>query len=512
MKHQFLTILLFAFILVSCETSKQKETKPNIIVFLVDDLGWNDTSLALSGESTKYNQRYKTPNLEKLANQGLTLTNAHSNAICVPSRASLLTGQNFMRHQVKGDIIPQFNKRGTLEFPPAKVIAEPKNMLPAVLKRNGYKTIHAGKYHACHRCPPEKSPTPEAAGFDVNIGGTGYGAPANYYGIDSFQINNSNRPMPGLEAYFGKDIHLTEALTIESMKHAKKAVDNNEPFFLYLSHYAVHTPIQKHNPYRDEVVLEEGEPEDEADYASMIKGVDVSLGQVMKSLDEWGIADNTLLIFYSDNGGRVLLRGKKSLYGAYEFNYPLRSGKASLYQGGIQVPAVVRWPGKIEKGTELDKPTMIEDIYATVVGAAGIDYPKNYNVDGLSWLPLFENISNPPEIYTYRPLFFFMPYRFDGIEFNGEDFADGGVAASAVVIENNWKLIYFFEEERFELYNLTDDIGEKSNLIEVKPEKSIALVKILDQNMKEREIVITPYRLPERVKVKFPLEAWNDIN
>jgi arylsulfatase A-like enzyme len=506
-----ISFLCTAIILNGCAKSQKEEKKPNVIVFLVDDLGWNETSLAMTGESTKYNERYRTPNLEKLASQGITFTNAHTNAICVPSRVSLLTGQNFMRHQVKGDLHTQFNGRKTLEFPPGKAIAEPENVLPAILKTQGYLTIHAGKYHLCHRCPAEQSPTPEAAGFDVNIGGTGYGAPANYYAADNFQRKNAkhDQPMPGLEKYFGTDMHLTEVLTIESLSAAKLAVDRDQPFFLYLAHYAVHTPIQEHKPYRKNYSLTEGEPENEAEYASMIEGVDVSLGEVMKALDEWEIADNTLLIFYSDNGGRILWRGKKSLYDSYEFNYPLRSGKASAYEGGVRVPCVVSWPGKTKSQALSDAPLIIEDIYSTVLNAVGVTKNNNYPVDGMDWLPVL-NGQETPEDFKNRSLFFFMPYRFDGVEYNGPDFANGGVAPSASIIKNGWKLIYFFEEEIFELYNLNEDIGEKQNLIDENPEKANELIEELDQNMHEKKITTAPLHLPERIDAKWPLKAWQE--
>jgi len=156
----------------SVSQEQVSDNKPNVIVFLVDDLGVNDTSLAMSESKTLYNKRYKTPNLQQMAEQGMTLTNARANAICVPSRVSLLTGQNFIRHQVKGDIVPTKNKSNTLDFPAAKVIEKPENMLPALLQKQGYFTVHAGKYHVCHHCSSETSPTPEMAGFDVNIGGS----------------------------------------------------------------------------------------------------------------------------------------------------------------------------------------------------------------------------------------------------------------------------------------------------------------------------------------------------
>lgn len=504
--------LFFLFVLGCTAPKKIDNTSPNIIVFLVDDLGWNDTSLPMSGEKTKYNSRYRTPNLEKLASQGLTLTNARSNAICVPSRVSLLSGQSFMRHQVKGDIEPWVNTSKTLEFPKGKVVSSVENLLPARLKENGYRTIHAGKFHLCHICPTDVSPSPEMAGFDVNIGGSSYGAPGSYLAEDEYGNIKTPGRVPYLEHFYGEGTHLTEVLTQESLKEVKYSVDQNRPFFLYLAHYAVHTPIQPHEPYQNNYALLEGEPVQEGDYASMIEGVDASLGKIMKALDEWEIADNTLLIFYSDNGGRVLGRGQKSLYGEWEFNFPLRSGKVSLYEGGTKVPGVLRWPGKIMSNTVNDAPLLIEDIYSTVLEAAHVETANNYAIDGKSWFSIFKEVQDSKEIIG-RDLFFFMPYRFDGEDFNGPDFAGGGVEAGSAVIHDEWKLIYFFMDERFELYDLSNDREEKYNLIDKEGEIAKKLVHKLDSKMKEHNVAdVMPVRLPEKVPVNWPLDAWVNEN
>ncbi len=513
LKKYFPVLMIAVLIITGCQLQSESSSdkQPNIIVFLVDDLGWNDTSLNLSGEQTLYNKRYRTPNLETLATQGLTFTNARANPICVPSRVSLLTGQNFMRHQVKGDIEPWENNTKTLLFPAGKVITQPENMLPAMLRKKGYFTVHSGKYHACHMCPPEVSPTPSAAGFDINIGGSSFGAPGSYQAIDEYGNIKQPGRVPGLEKYNGTGIHLTEALTIESLSAVKKAVDNEQPFFLYLAHYAVHTPIQQHKKYNKNYRLSSGEPQAEADYASMIEGVDASLGAVMAALDQWNITDNTIVIFYSDNGGRVLGRGEKSLYGDWEFNFPLRSGKASSYEGGLRVPGVVRWPEKTASNVAIDAPVMIEDIYTTVLTAAGVDVPDDDSIDGKDWSSLFTS-SKAPNDFLERELFFIMPYRFDGIHANGPGFADGGVEPAATIIKNNWKLMYFFQDERFELYNLKADIGERNNLLSKEPVRAKNLVKLLDENMRDKQIGgVMPVRLPTKTAIRWPLQAYLDI-
>jgi len=487
------------------------KNKPNVIVFLVDDLGVNDTSLAMSQSKTLYNKRYKTPNLEKMAEQGITLSNARANAICVPSRVSLLTGQSFMRHQVKGDIVPTNNKSKTLVFPPAKVIEKPENMLPALLQKQGYLTVHAGKYHVCHHCSSETSPTPEMAGFDINIGGSFYGAPGSYQPVDEYGNVKQPGRLKGLESYYQKNMHLTDALTEEAMNAVKPAVNKQQPFFLYLAHYAVHTPIQPHNKYLKNYKLTVGEPEQEAQYASMIEGVDASLGYVMTQLEQWQVANNTLVIFYSDNGGRVLGRGKKSLYGDWQFNFPLRSGKASNYEGGNRVPGVVKWPAGITANITNTAPVMIEDIYSTVLSVAGVNVAQRDDIDGMDWSEFFVS-KQVPASFTNRSQFFAMPYHFEGSFYNGADFIDGGVEAATSVISDNWKLIYFFTDERFELYNLADDRIEKTNLINRQPAQVQRLVALLDSKMKQHHFDdIMPKRSSDGSAINWPGKAYQQL-
>lgn len=486
-----------------------EEKKPNILVFLVDDLGWNDTSLPMSGERTKYNDRYKTPNLERLAQQGIMLTNAHAQALSVPSRASLITGQNSIRNGVSGDYKPTVNHDKTLEIEPGKVL-DHRTALPKLLKQGGYKTIHCGKYHLCEY--ESHSPTPTDIGFDVNIAGSLYGQPGSYKPEDNYtrknMLKDGKNLMVGLENYYGSKKHLTEALTEVAIAEINKAVETDKPFFLYMAHYAVHTPIQSHQKHLNKYQLNDGERVDEINYGSMITGMDASLGEFMKELDRLDIADNTLIIFCSDNGGRVLWRGKKSLYGDYEFNYPLRSGKASIYEGGIRIPAVARWPKKIKANVVSDAPIMIEDIYTTVLDVAGIPIPSNHHIDGKNLMPLFSKGSTNKEL-AKRDMYFYLPYRFDGANFNGKDFADGGVTPSAAVIHENWKLIYFHAEQSFELYNLKTDISEKDNLISVETKVASKLVSKLDAYLRGNNAV-NSIKLPERIPTPWPLDVYKE--
>lgn len=489
--------------------AKEKQ-QPNIIVFLVDDLGWNDTSLPMAGTKTDYNKRYKTPNLEKFAQQGVMLTNAHSQALSVASRASLITGQNNIHCGVTGDYEPTVNPFNTLAIEPGTVL-DHRCALPKLLQQAGYKTIHCGKFHLSEY----KSciPTPSDIGFDVNIAGSLYGQPGSYLPEDNYTRPDwlkeyGKNSMVGLEKYFGTKKHLTDALTCAAIEEINNAVNEKQPFFLYMAHYAVHTPIQPHEAHMKHYPVNENEKIEEAQYGSMITGVDASLGEFMKELDRLGIADNTFFLFISDNGGRVLWRGKESLYGNYEFNYPLRSGKASLYEGGIRVPAVVRWPGKIKAGIVTDVPMMIEDVYAISLDVADIKAPANYQVDGISWMPVFEG-KKSEKTYKKRSMYFNIPYRFEGAHksYNGPDFKDGGVTPSTAIIKDGWKLIYRHADQDFELYNLSSDLREQNNLITKEKEQAIELVKNLDFYLKSNN-ALNSKRLPENKYVLWPQEAF----
>ena len=360
-------------------------------------------------------------------------------------------------------------------------------------------------------CDAKTSPTPEAAGFDVNIGGSFYGAPGSY--LPEKEYGNVKTPgrLKGLEAYYDDKLHLTEALTEESLVAVTPAVERAQPFFLYLAHYAVHTPIEPHKQYLKNYTLTVGEPSNEAEYASMIEGMDASLGRVMSYLEDKNIADNTMVIFYSDNGGRVLGRGKKSLYGNWQFNFPSRSGKASNYEGGLRVPAVVKWPGKFNSGVSSSAPVVIEDIYNTVLDAAGQTTKSPAETYGKSWVPYLTGKADNAELEG-REMYFIMPYRFNGTDYNGQLFANGGVEPSSAVINDDWKLLYFFSDERFELYNLANDQEEQKNVLIEHSDVALDLVLKLDAYMKGTEVDdILPWRTNNKKTINWPLTAFNNF-
>lgn len=503
------TTILATTVLGITSLQAEEAKKPNIILFLVDDLGWNDTSLPVSGQKTEYNKRYQTPNLERLAQQGILMTNAHSQALSVPSRASLMTGQNSIRNGVSGDYTPTQNQSGTLEIEAGHPL-DHRIALPKQLKRAGYKTIHCGKYHLCEY--ESDAPSPFDIGFDVNIAGSEKGAPGSFLPEDNYERAGKGSAdgetlMVGLERYFGSKTHLTDALTEVAIEQISSAVEEEKPFFLYLSHFAVHTPIQPHERFmKNYESVDDGLSISEDQYGSMITGVDASMGKIIDALDSLGIDDNTMVIFYSDNGGRVLFREKNSLYDSYEHNYPLRSGKASAYEGGTRVPAVAYWPNKFKRGIVTDAPIIIEDLYKTFTTLAGADLPSQHITDGHNLLPLFET-GKAPETLKKRSLFFYLPYRFEGEEFLGPDFVNGGISPSAAINREGWKLIYFHKDQSFELYNLNNDLSEKNNLIDLEKEMAKSLVVELDEFLRGNS-ALNSIKLPERVPTPLPLDAF----
>ncbi len=292
------SIITAFFVLFSLIAFSQNENKkPNIIFFLVDDMGWQETSVPFWTEKTELNKRYKTPAMETLAAKGMKFTQAYACPLCSPTRVSLMTGMNAARHAVtnwtlRKNVSPD-NQHKTLEIPEWNVnglspVDGVENTyvaktLPMYLREAGYKTIHAGKAHWGAQTTPGENPL--NLGFDVNIAGHCAGGPGSYWGLKNFSAEWRNGDtiwnVPGLEKYLGKDIYLTEALTIEALAEMEKAVAETKPFYLYMSHYAIHAPWEKDDRFYQKYI-DIGLTEFEATYASMIEGMDKSLGDIME--------------------------------------------------------------------------------------------------------------------------------------------------------------------------------------------------------------------------------------
>ncbi|HVZ26014.1 MAG TPA: sulfatase-like hydrolase/transferase, partial [Sediminibacterium sp.] len=324
-------------------TTKKATTRPNIIFFLVDDMGWEDTSVPFFGEQTDLNRKYHTPNMERLAAMGVKFTQAYANCVCTPSRVSLQTGMNAARHRVTnwtafyenhptdfdypGLKMPAWNYNGLSPAPdtPHTVYA---TTLASILQKQGYYTIHVGKAHFA--AYPTLGADPRNLGYTVNIAGSAVGSPKSYLGTENFgnKTKGGYTPgaVPGLEAYHGKDIFLSEALTLEAKKALDTARMKGQPFFLYMAHYAVHAPYKPDNRFYGQYIAE-GLGQQEAEYAALLQGMDKSLGDLMDYLRENQLLQNTIIIFMSDNGGLTLVppRGGKP----FTHNLPLKAGKGS---------------------------------------------------------------------------------------------------------------------------------------------------------------------------------------
>ena len=307
---KFSYVLLLALLLVSFQAScNAAPPRPNIIVFLVDDMGVMDTSVPFltdkEGKAKRYplNDFYRTPSMERLAKQGIRFNQFYAMSVCSPTRVSIMTGQNAARHRTTNWINERQDNAGPNGAPDWNWVGLKKSdvTLPGVLRENGYKTIHVGKGHF----GPFKhdGENPANLGFDVNIGGSAFGAPGSYFGEKSYghATKRKNHAVPHLEKYHGSDTFLTEALTIETKKVVKETVKSGKPFYLYFSHYAVHAPFESDPRFADHY-KDSGKPKAAQAFATLVEGMDKSLGDMMDQLEELGVAENTLILFLGDNG------------------------------------------------------------------------------------------------------------------------------------------------------------------------------------------------------------------
>ncbi|MFO7617938.1 MAG: sulfatase [Bacteroidales bacterium] len=462
---KILPLLLPGILAAGCDRQPEK---PNIILFLVDDMGWQDTSVPFWEDTTDFNRLYRTPNMERMAREGVKFTQAYASSVSSPSRISLMTGMNAAKHGVTnwtlypdgrqegkhpGLDLPPWNYAGLSPDPatPHAAIATP---LPQILKDNGYFTIHCGKAHLGAIGTPGADPL--NLGFDVNIAGHAAGAPQSYQGTKNFGNDENGQPVnvwsvPGLEKYHGQEVNLTDALTREAILAMDKARRAGKPFFLNMWHYTIHAPLERDHRFAAHYEGT-GLPEQEVRYASMIEGMDRSLGDLMDYLTANKLEKKTIILFMSDNGGlSVSARGGEP----NTHNRPLASGKGSAYEGGIRVPMLVKWPGVSIPGTTSRQYVIIEDFFPTILDMAGLEHPETIQeIDGLSFAPMIASPSTIP--YPERPLIWHYP--------NWWGPTGPGIGTYSAIRQGDWKLIYFYWEQRYELYNLKEDIGETNDL------------------------------------------------
>ena len=443
------------------------QERPNVVVFLVDDMGLMDTSLPFltdkAGNPVRYplNDWYQTPNMERMARQGVRFSTFYAQSVSSPSRASIMTGQNATRHGTTNWINAESNNK--TPFGPRgwnwKGISKNDVTLPRVLHDAGYKTIHVGKAH--FGCQHSEGENPQNIGFDVNIAGSSIGHPGSYYGENGYGNikGQKSRAVSGLQKYHGTDIFLSEALTLEANEQITQAVEEKKPFFLYMSHYAVHSPFEADKRFTEHYNYT-GKPKVAADFATLIEGMDKSLGDIMDHLEELGIAENTLILFLGDNGSDAPLGDDKG----YTSSAPLRGKKGTEFEGGMRVPFIACW-GKPDENNPVQKKLPIEvggiqrqmgtvmDIYPTVLSLVGAQNPHGHIVDGVDLSIQFLGKKNRNRSGKFLMHF---PHEHRGSYFTS-------------YIDGDWKLIYYYNPERpsepgYRLYNLKKDPGETLDL------------------------------------------------
>ena len=370
--------------------------------------------------------------------------------------------------------------------------------LPALLQRAGYHTMQFGKGHLGAADTPGAEP--KVFGFDVRIGGRYAGGVGSYWGTRNFGAKaNPNAPFRAwdLDHYFGQDIHMTEALSREAAREIRAAVAEKRPFFCYFAHYAPHTPIEPDERFAPKYRAA-GLDNIEAAYASLLEGMDKSVGDLLALLDELGVADNTLVVFTSDNGG--VSHEYRSMAPPHTHNTPLSSGKGSHHEGGIRVPLLVRWPGVTTAASINHTPVMIFDWFPTLLQAGGVDIPAD--IDGVRLARL---LRGQPDTAFDRPLVWHFPNFWGGLSHDGPR-QGPGLGPSSTLRRGDWKLIYYHTDQRFELFNLADDLSETKNLATAEPKRVRDMAGELTQILKQHRAPMPIVKATGK-PVSFPAEA-----
>jgi len=424
--------------------------KPNVVLIYVDDLGWKDVGVMGS-------EYYETPHIDRLAAEGIVFSGAYANAPnCAPSRASLLTGQYTPRHGVYTVGSPErgpAHLRRLVPVPNRTTLDTSIVTMAEVLRAAGYATAHIGKWHlgGLGRLPTDQ-------GFDVNVGGDQRGHVVTHF----YPYGRAGNQLPHLADTGREGEYLTDRLSDEALDFIEDHRDG--PFFLYLSHYAVHTPLEAKDRLMEKYRQKPGAgDQNDPIYAAMVESVDESVGRIVGKLEELNISESTVVFFYSDNGG----------YGPATSMAPLRGSKGMLYEGGIRVPLVVRWLGGIAPGREEATPVIGTDLLPTILEIAGAEAPAQ-PLDGISLLRLLRDADGlePRALYWHFPAYL-EAYR--GMA------GPWRTTPAGAIRSGDYKLIEFFETGELELYNLRDDIGERVNLAAELPD----VVRELHQLMVE---------------------------
>ena len=425
---------------ISPKPNKPDVNRPNIIYINADDLGIMDV---------QYNsKRYRTPNINKLKEEGMVFTNNYAAASnSAPSRACVFTGQYTPRHgiyTVGTSERGESRDRKLIPIQNGDFVSRDNLTFTEILKSNGYRTIHLGKWHITEN-PLEK-------GFDINIGGGASGAPYGGY-FPPFK-----GPMEKYNTY-GGGVHSADIFADQAIGFLQKE-GKDRPFFMHMAYYLVHSPLQDVPGLVDKY---KGTPDLNATYASMVEKLDQSIGAILDELERQGLKENTFVVFSSDNGGVCHVSSQQ----------PYRSGKGSYFDGGTRVPLIIRWPGKVQAGTTCDVPVIGIDYFPTFMEVAGLSVPNNKILDGVSLIPLMEQKNN----FSERALFWHFPIYLHTYASAKDDAHDVlfRTRPGSTIIEGKWKLHEYFEDGRLELYNLESDPGERTNVAAQYPQEAAQL-------------------------------------
>ncbi len=442
-RRQFLSSLLVA-------PAIAQRRSPNVVLILIDDYGWTDTGY--NGSTF-----YETPNIDKLASSGMVFTNSYSaSPVCSPTRSAIMTGKYPARLHITAHLQGATNRfhfskvlppNARLELPLEEVtIAE-------LLREQGYRTACIGKWHL-----GKQGFLPSSQGFDVSLAGDEAGSTNNFF----YPEWKKKIPLEGKPGDY-----LTDRLTDLAVDFVSE--NKNRPFFLYLPHFAVHTPIEgkPEKVAKYDAKSKPVNPQNYGEYAAMIESMDESVGRVMEALRESGVEDNTVVLFASDNGGVSSLEWKRR---PVTSNLPLRKGKGHLYEGGIRVPTIVRWPGVTKAGSRSDEVVVAYDYAPTIAEMAGVPKSKSSVMDGLSITSLLKGGAKLKRTANYWHYPHYSPQL---------------GRPSAAIRQGDYKLILFFEDNRAELYNLKQDISEAKNLADLQPAKTLAMRKQLEDWLKK---------------------------
>ena len=485
-------------------------SKPNLVVFLVDDLGVMDTSVPFITDTSGRAQRqplnhfYRTPAMERLAARGVRFNNFCAMSVCSPTRIAILTGQNAARHHATNWINPDTDNAGT-QGPSAwnwRGLKPGDVTLPGLLRDAGYRTFHVGKGHFGPRAAAGADPA--KLGFDVNIAGAAIGAPGSYFARQDFGKKSTKRAshaVPQLEKYHGQDLFLTEALTLEAKDLVSAATKQGQPFFLHLAHYAVHSPFES-DPRFAAHYQDSGKPANAQAFATLVEGMDKSLGDLLNHLEALGIAEDTLVVFLGDNGSDAPLGHEHAVACAA----PLRGKKGSHYEGGMRVPFIAAWakpdPANphqrrlpIAAGALQTQTAAVMDLFPTLLALAEARAPAGHPVDGFRLDRLLSGQTD-----STRPESFLMHYP------HGPHRTSYWTSFR----EGPWKVIYHYFPtavsggSHYQLFHLGNDPFEQADLAATEPAALRRMMTALSDQLEHHQAlypVSADTRAPQRPKI-----------